>query len=170
MRNALFSYNDGTPNALLLEIFDDHGASTSRADRARRALAAGALIDTPIFDDGTTLLMSACECGNTDRIELLIAFGADPNARRLNGDTPLWCASALHGQHQEAMIILLTRGARIEDGAPDGSDALDKLIFLRTQGFKNPFGSLDQRIAILEAAKLAAIPAPSRAPGTGLRI
>ena len=123
-----------------------------------------------MFDDGTTLLMSACECGNTDRIELLIAFGADPNARRLDGATPLWCASVVHSQHQEAISILLTLGARIEDGGPDGSDILDNLIRMRAESYQDPFRSLDERIAILEAAKLATIPTPRQTPSTAMRI
>lgn len=167
MRKALFSHDDGTPNSLLLGIFDASSTPASRLAKGRAALAAGARIDAPLFDDGTTMLMSACECGYTDRLELLIELGADPNARRSDGGAPLWCACAEHGQHQAAMVILLGHGARIEGAGPGGLDALDELLRRRASGAPDLFGSIDERIAILEAGKLAQLAGgalPARAP------
>ena len=50
------------------------------------------IVDTPTCDNhragGCTALHYACQVGNAGSVELLLAFGANPNTKKKNGSTP----------------------------------------------------------------------------------
>ena len=56
-------------------------------------------------------LLSAADAGDTDRLVNALRRGADPNARTMNGLTPLMLAA--NKGHEEAVALLLRRGADI---------------------------------------------------------
>ena len=59
----------------------------------RRLLAEGHDLDAPVFEaDGWTFLHHAAYQGSREAVELLIARGADVNARVKNGPSPLQVA------------------------------------------------------------------------------
>lgn len=71
---------------------------------------------------GAALHEIAGSLKHTAVLTLLLAHGADPNARDQNGDTPLHCAAAQG--HTEAATQLLAAGADIDARDPDGRTPL----------------------------------------------
>jgi uncharacterized protein len=75
---------------------------------AKRLLEAGA----PVNQSGWTPLMYAAYEGRADMVELLLARGAEVNARSPNLSTPLMLAA--RNGHMEAVRLLLKAGAETE--------------------------------------------------------
>jgi ankyrin repeat protein len=75
-------------------------------------LNCGALVDAALGppEEGVTALFSACQNGHADVVSLLIAKGANVNARNVvNGVTPLIIASCFG--HSAVIRLLLRAGA-----------------------------------------------------------
>ncbi len=88
----------GSLSRLLLQ----HGARTRVADR-----------------EGRTPLHGAAACGGLEAVRLLLAAGADPNARSAYGYTPL-----MEATNAPVMKALLGAGARADARDSDGHNAL----------------------------------------------
>lgn len=168
MRESLYGIDSGHPQAELRNALH-LGPELLRRSAVARALAKGALIDAPTMSDGSTLLMVACSCGHTDRVRLLCEFGADVGARRLDGATALWCTGAEHGQHQEAMALLLGHGAEPKDCGPAGA-SLGVWLAEQERAGRDAFGSLPQRRALLEQREVGLSVASGSAPSRPLRM
>ena len=89
------------------------GASASNGGKSNASAANTANGD----DKGSTLLHWACYSGSQESAELLIAFGADPNAQEADGKTPLHWA-AFEG-HEDICRFLLSMAA--EGGGGGGA-------------------------------------------------
>ena len=71
----------------------------------------------------STGLRDAASRGEIDRVRSLLSIGADVNAAKADGVTPLYSAS-LHG-HTAVVTLLLERGANLDaTTTPDGFTAL----------------------------------------------
>jgi cytohesin len=102
-----------------------HVAARHDAARAVAALlAAGAPVDS-VTADGTrrTPLHIAVERGSEEACRLLLRGGADPNARRQDGMTPLMLAGA--GGHRAIAEMLIARNANTEWRDGQGRTAAD---------------------------------------------
>lgn len=86
-------------------------ARKGNAAAMRTILDAGGNVDYKDLWTNTTALMAASEAGNVDIVKLLLAEGADINARNLSGRTSLMLA-AERGQSQVAKL-LIERGANV---------------------------------------------------------
>lgn len=90
--------------------------------RVQNLLVKGANVDSRNQSGGyTPLYLAACE-GNPEIVKLLIAKGADVNAKGQDGDTPLMGASARG--HQEVAELLLAKGADVNAKLYDDRTAL----------------------------------------------
>jgi ankyrin repeat protein len=67
-----------------------------------------------------TPLMAACEQGDIDIIKDLLAFGADPNARDINGTTAVMIAVC----HSDTLKLLCDKGVDLEAVDNTGKDCL----------------------------------------------
>jgi uncharacterized protein len=108
------SYRDGTimaaaargDTAMLLELLPSVSGATGPADE----------------DGWTPLHWSAGFEGSVEDVRLLLAYGADPNARTLNGYTPLMAAA--EAGDTEKISLLLEAGARVDAFDDKGDTAL----------------------------------------------
>jgi ankyrin repeat protein len=101
---------EGVDGALRSAAFDgDLG-------RVEKALDAGASIDSQSEPDRPTALMYAASNGHGTVAELLLARGANPNARTESGMSAL--AFAIEKGHPDTALLLLKHGAepRQRDG------------------------------------------------------
>lgn len=83
--------------------------SDARAARALRSLPSGRADANARDDDGLTALMYAAMYAGADCVELLLAKGADPNAKSKSDVTALMLAI---GQ-AEKVRLLLSKGAEV---------------------------------------------------------
>lgn len=86
----------------------------------RKALSQGA--DVNVRKGGWTLLMSVSREGSLEIAQILLADGADPNAKGFGGETALTIA-AEHG-HAEIVKVLLANGADKNAITNNGDNAL----------------------------------------------
>jgi len=92
-------------------------------------LDAGAKPDAPDLDvndepvEGLPPLAYAAEAGYADIVELLLAHGADPNARDTRGKTPLMWAAMVDTSDDRIVRMLLAHGADAGLRAPSGDTA-----------------------------------------------
>src|SRR5690606_14916341 len=86
----------------------------------------GARIDSVESWRGQNALMWAAGEGHADVVRLLLARGANVNARSKSGFTPL--LFAVRGAAIDALTLLLDHGANPNDLAPDGTSALNVAI------------------------------------------
>lgn len=105
-------FNLDTPlffgDALLASVVDREIAKSGKA--AALLIAAGADVHIQCYGRGNTALHNACQAyDNITNIELLIACGADINAKTNNGKTPL-CRAVEH-MNREAIRFLIQHGA-----------------------------------------------------------
>ena len=89
-------------------------------DAVKTALSQGA--DVNVRKGGWTVLMRVIGEGHAEIAQLLVAHGADPNAKGFSGETALTIA-AEHG-HVEIVKILLDRGADMNAKTNHGYTAL----------------------------------------------
>ena len=89
-------------------------------DAVKTALSQGA--DVNVRKGGWTVLMRVIGEGHAEIAQLLVAHGADPNAKGFSGETALTIA-AEHG-HVEIVKILLDRGADMNAKTNHGDTAL----------------------------------------------
>jgi HEAT repeat protein len=88
-------------------------AGNGRTDSVRALLSAGAAVEAQA-EGGLTALMVASAMGDVEIIRMLLDSGADARRRAANGAGPLF-AAALGGPHIEAMRVLLSEGAELEE-------------------------------------------------------
>ena len=95
-------------------------AENGNIEAVKQHIAAGTKVDAIMGFDGRTPLLGAVRKGHKEIAELLIAKGADVNAKTEGGETPLHYA-ALFGQ-KEIVELLIAKGADvnalIEGGTP----------------------------------------------------
>ena len=73
--------------------------------------------------ENSTALLLACARGHQSCVEYLLSHGADPNARRLTGATPLYFATSSH--HTRVVELLLSKYKALVDLSTfDGSTPL----------------------------------------------
>lgn len=92
----------------------DYVAIRGHADEAELLVAAGANVNAKDSLYGETPLHFANDCwlgavGNYDMVRALLAHGADPNVRDVNGDTPLAYVRKCT-PNAALMIDILTKG------------------------------------------------------------
>jgi len=95
------------------------------AEEVERMLEAGEHFDAKCPDTGRSLLHLAVRYGRVPIVAMLLARGADVNAREQNGDTPLHCAT--FRQHGVIAQMLLAKGADVNAAAKDGCTPLHRL-------------------------------------------
>jgi len=108
-------------------------ASSGQVAMVELLLSAGAEVDaaTNRAGDGCTALHRAAHEGNAAVIDVLLDAGADVHATTVSNDvtdhdrnelTALWLAA--EGGHDDAVKLLLARGAHPMDSSPDGRSAV----------------------------------------------
>ena len=90
--------------------------------QVRRALNWGANVQARNERKGATLLHEAAEFGYRELVEMLIARGADVNARDVEGRTPLHVATSRG--FWDVMEVLLTAGADVDAQDREGRTPL----------------------------------------------
>lgn len=88
----------------------------------RRLLAGGMDANTPLGVRRGTLLHQAAHSGKDRLAALLLRAGADPNAKKTDGQTPL--QAAVWGGHPELVKLLCENGARAKERGQSGQTAL----------------------------------------------
>jgi ankyrin repeat protein len=111
-------------------------------------LDAGAKVDA--VDEGWTPLMVAASNGHKEIANLLIANGANVNAKDAAGRTPLYNAS--WNSHWETAELLIAKGANVN--AKDSMVQLTSLHFAATEGRKNIVELLLAKGADVNAANM----------------
>jgi ankyrin repeat protein len=92
----------------------------------KQHLAAGTNANVWDKQLGETPLLKAASWGHKETAELLIANGADVNAKNRNGSTPLHNAAI--GGHNEIVKLLIAAGADVNAKRSDGATPLDLAI------------------------------------------
>ena len=100
-------------------------------------------------EDRRRALIDAVSSGNREKIELLIAQGADVNARDSNGNTPLMLAA--RSGHSEIVQFLIDRGADVHL-----KDNLGNTPLIDTAGYASEFALKVIEILIAEGADVQA--------------
>ena len=98
-------------------------------EAVKQHLAAGADVDARDNVVGVTPLFGAITFGHNEIVELLLANGADVNAKNSFADggwTPLH--QAAWGGHTEAAELLIAKGANVNAKNDDGETPLDGAI------------------------------------------
>ncbi|MEN6347404.1 MAG: ankyrin repeat domain-containing protein [Armatimonadia bacterium] len=88
----------------------------------RRLLAGGLDANTPLGVRKGTLLHQAAMSGKVHLAAVLLRAGADPNAKKTDGQTPL--QAAVWGGHPELVKLLCENGARAKERGQSGQTAL----------------------------------------------
>jgi ankyrin repeat protein len=89
--------------------------------RVKRCLEVGANALAPL-EHGVSAFGAAAFHGNCELLELFLARGASPSARDGLGATPL--LHAVRGGQQEALMLLLARGAKLTEQLADEKGAI----------------------------------------------
>ena len=130
-----------------------HAAAAGHDGAARLLESAGA------EEDLDQLLRIVASTGRADRVELLVADGADPDGRDPEGNTPLMLAAA-EGR-SSTVAALIAHGAEVNLATPKGATALmlaagaDHATAVRTllkQGAAADAKTSDGRTALMMAA------------------
>ena len=79
--------------------------------------------DPNLVFNGSPLLLSAADYGQTEVIQFLIKKGASVNIPSKHGITPL--LAAIYEDHVEAVKILIQSGATKDGNTPDGMSYID---------------------------------------------
>ena len=123
-------------------------ARTGNADVVEALLARGAAVNASVHKNGHSALMWAVAQGHHESVRLLVAQGADIDARTQTGFTPLLFAA--RSGDIESAEVLLAAGADVNRSGSDGTHALPLAIlnlqdqfalYLLDQG-ADPNGSL----------------------------
>lgn len=96
--------------------------NSGNEEELRRLLAGGMDVNTRLGVRQGTLLHQAAMSGKDRLAAVLLHAGADPNARRTDGQTPL--QAAVWGGHPELVKLLCESGARVQERGPSGQTAL----------------------------------------------
>ena len=112
------------PTAKAPDISIHEAVGRGNIEAVKQHIAAGT--DVNAKDDGVTPLHSAATYGRKEIAELLIANGADVNAKRDDGWTPLHYA-ALFGE-KEIAELLIAKGAKVNAKNKNDNTPLDKAI------------------------------------------
>jgi len=93
-------------------------------DTVRRYLEQGGNVNAKYGFDGNTPLQRAAQNNNKDMVEMLIAKGADVNAKDKDGNTPLQRA-AQHNR-KDVAELLIAKGADVNAKDKDGNTPLQR--------------------------------------------
>ena len=121
----------------------------------KRLLAAGGKVDSP-NNRGFTPLHGACERGTSECVKLLLANGANPNAKELDhGDTPLHVVAISSNLFDEGYVekarVLIEHHADIDARDKDGQTALEGAVEERRAEERDAYcGERDKVIAFLQ--------------------
>ncbi len=72
----------------------------------------------------------ATDAGHTPMVRVLLAAGADPNARLSSGETALFWAARM--KNAALVRILLEAGAKLDLKNGEGNTALHEAVFVRS--------------------------------------
>lgn len=136
LRNAILA-EAANSVAALVELGADvsserDGLSATALAEATGNAAIMRLLDTSGDIDNAARLAIAARTGDLERIEALLADGADANTRDADGYTPILHA-ALAG-HTDAVTALAERGGRAEAASSDGLTVLGVLVMAGGEG------------------------------------
>lgn len=122
LMTALASAKEGPPvtEELVSALFEDD------VEPLKQYLGAGGNPDAT--DDGSTLLIQACNNGSLECMKLLLDSGADANRASESGETPLLrAAGSLYRAGLDSVKLLVERGADVNKTFPKGTTALMKV-------------------------------------------
>lgn len=107
-------------------------ARTGNAKVVETLLASGASVGASVHKTGHSALMWAVGEGHHDSVRLLVAHGADVDARAKTGFTPLLFAA--RSGDIESATVLITAGADVNRTGSDGTHALPlAILYLQDQ-------------------------------------
>ncbi len=109
-----------SPCAHSTEGLFKRGDADAQTARALLSLQSGGADADTRDDDGLTALMYAAIYAGGDCVELLLAQGADPNAKSKSGATALMLAIG----HADKVRLLLEKGAEVNTKSKQGHTAL----------------------------------------------
>jgi len=93
-------------------------------DTVRRYLEQGGNVNAKYGFDGNTPLQRAAQNNNKDMVEMLIAKGADVNAKDKDGNTPL--QRAAQNNNKDMVEMLIAKGADVNAKDKDGNTPLQR--------------------------------------------
>lgn len=113
-----------SPQQLGQMLLDEVTGDKPDGDKIKELIAQGASLEETTKDDKKrTPLLVACESGHGhDAALILLAAGANPNARYQNGATPLLMAVLM--RNQELAEALIAHGAALDDTGHKGKTPL----------------------------------------------
>lgn len=116
---------------VLLSLGADANSRLFRDERGRTPLYEASMIDSPASHGHRGHCINcACSCSSLDTMQLLLDHGANPNAKRIGGETMLHKALGLGEAH---VRLLLSRGADVEAINDQQDSILDLAIHASVQ-------------------------------------